>query len=175
MFEALDCLFTIAGFVGIVIAIVSSVKVVSEFQRLVVLRLGRKLDTVRGPGIVFLVPFLDRGIKVDLREQARESTNNMAATKDFKSLSFSFLWLYKVVDPIQSVIGLNTALSHFETAAIEIAITKIRQLILGVNSADLSSERKRIELEVVTGVNEISGRFGVKVTGLEITELTPSS
>jgi len=158
----------------VLLAVPASIHILPEFQRLVVLRLGRKLDTVRGPGIVFLVPFLDRGVKVDLREQARESMDNVAATKDSKSLSFSFRWFYKVVDPAQSVIGLNTALDHFEAASAEIAMTKFRQLILEVNSADLSSERKRIEQEVVTGMNEIAGRFGVQVTGLEI-ELTPIS
>jgi len=159
----------------VLFAVPASIHILSEFQRLVVLRLGRKLDTVRGPGIVFLIPLLDRGVKVDLREQARESRNNTATTKDSKSLSFSFLWLYKVIEPAQSVIGLGVALDHFEAAAAEIATKKFHQLFLEVNSADLSSERKRVEQEVVAGMNEIAGRFGVQVTGLEITELTTDS
>ena len=70
-------------------------KVVPEYQRLVVFRLGRPLDKAKGPGIVFLVPMIDRALKVDLREQKREISNQEATTKDLIPISCDLRWYYK--------------------------------------------------------------------------------
>ena len=76
----------------------SAIRVVPEYQRLVVFRLGRCVGT-KGPGIVLLIPVIDRAVKVDLREQVREIPHQTSITEDNAPISIDFLWYYKVLDP----------------------------------------------------------------------------
>jgi len=177
MFEALDCLFTIAGFVGIVIAIVSSVKVVSEYQSLVVFRLGRPLDKPKGPGLVFLFPFLDRSVKVDLRDQMHEVLHAEAVTKDDKAVSFAFQWYYKIVDPVKSVrVVLDPkkstyVMTNYEVPIADKALNLFQAAFHEVDSSDLMFERERTRNMVFSRLEEVIPNFGVKLVKLEITNL----
>src|SRR5690554_5262529 len=116
---------TVACFVGaIVIAallfILNAIRIVPEYQRLVVFRLGRSIGA-KGPGIVFLIPVIDRAVKVDLREQVREIPHQTAITKDNASISVDFIWYYKVLDPTESVLQVG----NFEVAAQGMATTTL--------------------------------------------------
>ena len=88
----------------------SAIRVVPEYRRLVVFRLGRCVGA-RGPGLVLLVPVLDRAVTVDLREQVREIPHQTSITKDNASISVDFLWYYKVLDPTESVLQVGNTLS----------------------------------------------------------------
>ncbi len=90
----------------ILIAIVflsSAIRIVPEYVRLVVFRLGRCVGA-KGPGIVLLIPVVDRAVKVDLREQVREIPHQTSITKDNAPISIDFLWYFKVLDPTESVL-----------------------------------------------------------------------
>src|SRR5262245_47351119 len=95
---------------GIIIA--TSVRVVPEYQRLVVLRLGR-VTGQKGPGLVLLLPIIDSARSVDLREQVREIPHQTSITKDNAPISIDFLWYYKVIDATLTVVGVG----NFELAA----------------------------------------------------------
>ena len=97
---------------GVLALIASAIRIVPEYQRLVVFRLGRCVGS-RGPGIVFLIPVVDRAVKVDLREQVREIPHQTSITKDNAPISIDFLWYYKVLDPTESVLQVG----NFEAAA----------------------------------------------------------
>src|ERR1051326_2327247 len=114
-------LFCVVAFllVAAVIFFFNAVRVIPEYQRLVVFRLGRVLPTPKGPGIVLLIPFFDRAVKVDLREQVREVPHQTCITKDNAPISIDFLWYYKVIDAAQSVLQVG----NFESAAAGIAAT----------------------------------------------------
>ena len=106
-----------ACFVGalLVIAFVflaNAIKIVPEYQRLVVFRLGRSIGP-KGPGITLLIPVIDRAVRVDLREQVREVPHQTSITKDNAPISIDFLWYYKVLDPAESVLQVG----NFESAA----------------------------------------------------------
>ena len=88
----------------------SAIRIVPEYKRLVVFRLGRCVGT-KGPGIVLLIPVIDRAVKVDLREQVREIPHQTSITKDNAPISIDFLWYYKVLDPAESVLQVG----NFET------------------------------------------------------------
>src|SRR5918994_6523911 len=93
----------IACVVGVIavlafIFLANAIRIVPEYQRLVVFRLGRSVGA-KGPGIVLLVPVIDRAVKVDLREQVREIPHQTAITKDNAGISVDFIWYYKVLDP----------------------------------------------------------------------------
>jgi len=153
----------------VVIVLVNAIRIVPEYQRLVVFRLGRVLSTPRGPGIVFLVPIVDRPVKVDLREQIREVPHQVSITKDNAPISIDFLWYFKVIEPTASVV----AVGNFELSAAGMATTTLRSVIGGIALDDVLSQRENINTTLRTKLDEVTERWGVKVTNVEIREIIP--
>jgi regulator of protease activity HflC (stomatin/prohibitin superfamily) len=159
--------------VGVIILLVAAIisaaiKIVPEFRRLVVFRLGRCIGT-RGPGIVFLIPVLDKSTSVDLREQVREVPHQTSITKDNAAISIDFLWYYKVINPAESVLQVG----NFEAAAAGMATTTLRAVIGGISLDQALSEREHINNQLRTRLDEVTERWGVKVTNVEIREIIP--
>jgi regulator of protease activity HflC (stomatin/prohibitin superfamily) len=152
----------------VVVFLVNAIKVVPEYQRLVVFRLGRCVGD-RGPGVVILIPIVDRAVRVDLREQVREIPQQTAITKDNAPISIDFIWYYKVLSPTDSVLQVG----NFELAAQGIATTTLRSVIGGIPLDDVLSERETINSILRTRLDEVTGRWGVKVTNVEIREIIP--
>ena len=153
---------------GVLALIASAIRVVTEYQRLVVFRLGRCVGS-RGPGIVFLIPIVDRAVKVDLREQVREVPHQTSITKDNAPISIDFLWYNKVLDPTESVLQVG----NFDAAAQGMATTTLRAVIGGMMLDDVLSEREHINNMLRTRLDEVTERWGVKVTNVEIREIIP--
>jgi regulator of protease activity HflC (stomatin/prohibitin superfamily) len=161
------CLVGAVILIGLVI-LAGAIKIVPEYQRLVVFRLGRCVGA-KGPGIVFLIPFVDRGVKVDLREQVREIPHQTAITSDNASISIDFIWYYKILDPTESVLQVG----NFEAAAQGMATTTLRAVIGGIPLDDVLVEREHINNMLRTRLDEVTERWGVKVTNVEIREIIP--
>ncbi len=160
-------------FVGAILVIgfvflANAIRIVPEYQRLVVFRLGRCVGP-KGPGIVLLIPVIDRAVKVDLREQVREIPHQTSITKDNAPISIDFLWYYKVLDPAESVLQVG----NFEVAAQGMATTTLRAVIGGIPLDDVLSEREHINTMLRTRLDEVTERWGVKVTNVEIREIIP--
>ena len=151
-----------------IIFLASAIKIVPEYQRVVVFRLGRCIGE-KGPGLVLLIPFVDRPVRVDLREQVREIPAQTSITKDNAPISIDFLWFYKVFDPKQSVLQVG----NFELAAQGIATTTLRSVIGGILLDGVLSEREVINSALRTRLDEVTERWGVKVTNVEIREIIP--
>src|SRR3990172_5943486 len=150
------------------IFLANAIRVVREYQRLVVFRLGRCIGA-KGPGIVLLIPVVDRAVRVDLREQVREIPHQTSITKDNAPISIDFLWYYKVLDPTESVLQVG----NFEQAAQGMATTTLRAVIGGIPLDDVLSEREHINTMLRTRLDEVTERWGVKVTNVEIREIIP--
>src|SRR5260370_5141694 len=118
--------------VGIVL-LINAIRSVPEYQRLVVFRLGRVLEKPAGPGIVFLIPILDRPVRVDLREQIREVPHQVSITKDNAPISIDFLWYFKVIEPTASIV----AVGNFELSAAGMATTTLRSVICGITRPEV--------------------------------------
>jgi regulator of protease activity HflC (stomatin/prohibitin superfamily) len=161
------CTVGVVGFI-VLIVLANAVRIVPEYQRLVVFRLGRCVGD-RGPGLVLLLPAIDRAVKVDLREQVREIPHQTSITKDNAPISIDFLWYYKVLDPTESVLQVG----NFETAAQGMATTTLRAVIGGIALDDVLSEREHINNMLRTRLDEVTERWGVKVTNVEIREIIP--
>jgi regulator of protease activity HflC (stomatin/prohibitin superfamily) len=161
------CLTAAVLLIGLLF-LASAIRVVPEYQRLVVFRLGRSIGA-RGPGVVLLIPVVDRAVKADLREQVREIPHQTAITKDNAPISIDFLWYYKVLDPTESVLQVG----NFEAAAQGMATTTLRSVIGGIMLDDVLSERERINNLLRTRLDEVTERWGVKVTNVEIREIIP--
>jgi regulator of protease activity HflC (stomatin/prohibitin superfamily) len=163
--------FCLVGMVALLLVatIAYAIRIVPEYQRLVVFRLGRCQSRPQGPGLVFLVPGIDRGITVDLREQVREIPHQTAITKDNAPIAIDFLWYFKIVDARESVLQVG----NFELAAQGIATTTLRAVIGGIPLDDVLSEREHINNMLRTRLDEVTERWGVKVTNVEIREIVP--
>jgi len=148
--------------------VANAIRIVPEYQRLVVFRLGRSVGA-KGPGIIFLIPIVDRAVKVDLREQVREVPHQTSITKDNAPISIDFLWYHKVLDPAESVLQVG----NFEVAAAGIAATTLRAVIGGIPLDDVLSEREHINNMLRARLDEVTERWGVKVTNVEIREIIP--
>ena len=157
------------GLVVVILAATNIIRIVPEYQRLVVFRLGRVNQKPKGPGIVILIPIIDKATKVDLREQIREVPHQTSITKDNAPISIDFLWYFKVLEPSQSVLQVG----NFEQAAAGIATTTLRAVIGGIPLDDVLSEREHINNMLRTRLDEVTERWGVKVTNVEIREIIP--
>jgi regulator of protease activity HflC (stomatin/prohibitin superfamily) len=153
-------------FVFIIFA--SAIRIVPEYQRLVVLRLGRALG-VRGPGLILLIPIVDRGIKVDLREIFFDVTPQAAITMDNAPIAVDFYIYMKVVDPLASVIQVQ----DFFGASQGIAITTLRAVVGEMLLDDCLAKREQINQVLRVKLDEVTNRWGIKVTAVEIREIIP--
>jgi regulator of protease activity HflC (stomatin/prohibitin superfamily) len=168
----MELTFALCG-IGIVVLfalvlLLGAIRIVQEYERLVVFRLGRCVGE-RGPGIVFLIPIMDRGVRVDLREQVREIPQQTSITKDNAPISIDFVWYYKVIDPAKTVLQVGS----FEAAAMYMATTTLRSVIGGIPLDDVLSQREQINQMLRTRLDEVTERWGVKVTNVEIREIIP--
>jgi regulator of protease activity HflC (stomatin/prohibitin superfamily) len=161
------CLIGVVVIVGFLF-LANAIKIVPEYQRLVVFRLGRSVGP-KGPGVTLLIPVIDKAVRVDLREQVREVPHQVSITKDNAPISIDFLWYYKVLDPAESVLQVG----NFESAAAGIAATTLRAVIGGIPLDDVLSEREHINNMLRTRLDEVTERWGVKVTNVEIREIVP--
>jgi len=156
-------------FVLFLIVILSlAIKIVREYQRLVVFRLGKCVGQ-RGPGLVLLIPFIENANWVDLREQFLEVPHQTTITKDNASISVDFLIYWKVVDPVASVIQVG----NFAAASQGIATTTLRAVIGDIMLDDVLAQREHINTVLRTKLDEVTERWGNKVTAVEIREILP--
>src|SRR2546426_12279872 len=147
----------------------AAVHIVPEFQRLVVFRLGN-FDRVAGPGLILLVPFVQQVQQmVDLREFVVEIPQQTCITKDNAPISIDFLIYEKVVEAKDSVLNIQ----NFRTAIQGIATTTLRAVVGNIPLDDVLAKREQINEELRVKLDDITHRWGVKVTNVEIKELTP--
>lgn len=168
----LDSIFMLVGlFVLLSLVLVffgTFIKITREYQRLVVFRLGRCIGA-KGPGLVFLIPFIDRPVWVDLREQYLEVPHQTCITKDNAPISVDFLIYWKVVGPVDSVIKVG----NFAGASQGISTTTLRAVIGDISLDDVLAKREHINQILRVKLDEITERWGVKVTAVEIREILP--
>jgi regulator of protease activity HflC (stomatin/prohibitin superfamily) len=174
MFLQLEWLAAVVVFLVVVIVVVavlaSSIRVVPEFMRLVVFRLGR-LVGIRGPGLVFLIPVIDQAFSVDLREQVIDVAKQTCITKDNAPVDIDLLIYLKVTDPEKVI----TQVQNFRQAAVGIATTTLRAVVGDIELDEVLAKREYINSVLRAKLNEVTARWGVKVTAVEIREITPPS
>ncbi len=148
--------------------IASTIKILREYERLVVFRLGR-LVGARGPGVVFVLPFINRTSRVDLRERFLEVPHQTCITKDNAPVDIDFLIYNKVTEATQSIVQVQ----NFEGASIGIATTTLRAVVGDIPLDELLAKREEINQILRTKLDEVTERWGIKVTNVEIREITP--
>jgi regulator of protease activity HflC (stomatin/prohibitin superfamily) len=146
----------------------AAIKIVREYQRLVVFRLGRSIG-IKGPGLVILIPIIDKATWVDLRELYLEIPHQTAITEDNASISIDFIIFYKVVNAVMSVIEVG----NFAGAAQNVAATTLRSVVGDMALDDVLAKREQMNEVLREKLDEVTERWGVKVTNVEIREIIP--
>lgn len=152
----------------LIIFIPQAIRIVKEYQRLVVFRLGRSIGE-RGPGFIVLIPLVDKVVWVDLREQFLEIPSQICITKDNASISIDFLIYWRIFKATDSVIQVN----DFNGALQGIATTTLRAVIGDFLLDDMLARREDINNILRGKLDDVTERWGGKVTGLEIREIEP--
>lgn len=145
-----------------------SFRIVPEFRRLVLFRLGRCIGE-RGPGFVFLIPFVDRGVSVDLREVFFDVPPQTCITSDNASVSIDFLVYDKVIDAVRSVLEVE----NFTGAARGLAITTLRAQVGAMVLDDVLSKRDEINKILHEKLDQVTDRWGIRIMAVEIREVVP--
>ncbi len=160
-------LFAIVFFF-VILLLLMMIKIPKEYERIVVFRLGRCIGA-KGPGITFLIPMVDVPVWVDLRENFLEIPRQTCITKDNAPISIDFLIYWKVTDPVRSVLQVK----NFAGATQGIATTTLRAVVGDIILDDVLAKREQINNLLRSKLDEVTERWGGKVTSVEIREIEP--
>ncbi|BAB67314.1 slipin family protein [Sulfurisphaera tokodaii] len=150
----------------ILIFLAMSFRIVTEWQRAVVLRLGRVLG-VKGPGIIFLIPFVDRPLLVDLRIVTVEVPPQTIVTKDNVTVTIDAVVYYKVVDPLKAVISV----SNYPAAVLNYAQTSLRDIVGQMELDEILTKREEINRRLQEILDTVTEGWGIKVTQVTVRDI----
>jgi regulator of protease activity HflC (stomatin/prohibitin superfamily) len=148
------------------IAVGASVRILREYERGVVFRLGR-LIAQKGPGLILLIPFIDRMVKVDLRTVTLNIPPQEVITRDNVPAGVNAVAYFRVIDPRKAI----TEVENFLLATSQISQTALRSVLGKAEFDQLLSERERLNEELQTIIDESTEPWGVKVTAVEIKDV----
>jgi len=169
-FDTVSISVIVAIVVFFLVALYLSVRIVQQYERMVIFRLGRTDPSlVRGPGLRFLIPIIDRPVKVDIREKFIEVPSQTTITKDNAPINIDFLIYWYIVDPLRSEVNVQ----NFAGALQGIATTTLRAVIGDILLDDVLSKRDQINEVLRAKLDEQTERWGGKVTTVEIREIIP--
>ena len=169
-FDTISLSVLIAVIVFVLIALYLSVRVVQQYERMVIFRLGRTgPNLVRDPGLRFLIPVVDRPFKVDIREKFIEVPSQTTITKDNAPINIDFLIYWYIVDPLRSLVNVQNVAGALQG----IATTTVRAVIGDIMLDDVLSKRDQINEVLRAKLDEQTERWGGKVTTVEIREIIP--
>jgi regulator of protease activity HflC (stomatin/prohibitin superfamily) len=161
-----------AAFLVVVLLVIVylSIRIVQQYEKMVVFRLGKTNELmVRDPGLRFLIPIIDRPVKVDVREQFIEVPSQTTITKDNAPINVDFLIYWRIADPLKSVVNV----ANFAGALQGVATTTLRAVIGDILLDEVLSKREQINEVLRVKLDEVTERWGGKVTTVEIREITP--
>ena len=150
------------------VALARSARIVSQFEKGLVLRLGRYRTTV-GSGLTFLVPVLENMIKVDMRERVINVEPQKVITKDNVSVIVDAVIYYRIIDPVKATFEVQ----NFAYAATTLAQTNLRNLIGDKSLDETLTARDTINANLRTVLDEATNTWGVKVTRVEVQKIDP--
>ncbi|MEZ0324192.1 MAG: slipin family protein [Hydrogenothermaceae bacterium] len=159
--------FLLVLLVLVIIFIASSVRIINEYERAVVFRLGRVLEKAKGPGIFILIPFIDKMVKVSLRVVTLDVPTQDVVTKDNISVQVDAVVYFKVVDPIKAVINVE----NYLYATSQISQTTLRSVCGQAELDELLSQRDKINVKIQEIIDQETESWGVKVVAVELRKI----
>ena len=157
---------TLAILILLVVILSAAIKVLREWERAVVLRLGR-LRPVKGPGLIFIIPIIDRLTRVDLRVVTLDVPAQKVITRDNVTVEVDAVVFYRVVDPAKSVV----AVEDFRRASFFITQTTLRNVIGQSELDEILAHRERVNEKLQLIVDEATEPWGIKVGAVEVRDV----
>jgi len=150
--------------VAIALYLVSSIKILNEYERAVVFRLGRLIHIPKGPGFVFVFAIVDRMVRVSLRTIVHDVPPQDVITRDNVSVKVNAVVYYRVIEPMKAVVEVE----QFHYATSQLAQTTLRSVLGQVELDDLLSRRERLNQELQTILDKHTDPWGIKVSMVEV-------
>ncbi len=150
----------------LIIFLAMSVKIVREYERAVIFRLGRLLGA-KGPGLFFVIPFVDNFVKIDLRITTVDVPQQQIITKDNVTVGVDAVVYYRVFDPILAV----TRVENYHYAVMMMAQTTLRDIVGQVELDDLLTKREELNKKLQQILDEITDPWGIKVTAVTLKQV----
>jgi regulator of protease activity HflC (stomatin/prohibitin superfamily) len=159
-------LFLLIALVMVIIILSQAIKIVREYERVVIFRLGR-LSGVKGPGIFFIIPIVDRVILMDLRVFTIDVKKQAIITRDNVSVEVDAVVYYRVVDPANAVIQVN----NYSLATSLLAQTTLRDVLGQIELDDLLSKREELNKRLQEILDRYTDPWGIKVTAVTLRDV----
>jgi regulator of protease activity HflC (stomatin/prohibitin superfamily) len=150
----------------VALALASGVRILREYERGVIFRLGR-LIAQKGPGLIFLIPIVDRMVRIDLRTVTLTVPPQEVITKDNVTVRVTAVAYFRVIDPNKAV----TEVENFLLATSQIGQTTLRSVLGKAELDSLLSERERLNVELQQIIDEQTEPWGVKVSTVEVKDV----
>ncbi|HKD13364.1 MAG TPA: slipin family protein [Candidatus Angelobacter sp.] len=160
-------IFMIVVFVIIVLYFISSIKILSEYERGVIFRLGRLLPKAKGPGLIFVFGPIDRMVRVDLRQLALEVPSQDIITRDNVTLKVNAVVYWRVVDATQAIVHVFNYYGQTQ----QFAQTTLRSVLGEVELDELLAHRDKLNTRIQTILDQHTSPYGVKVSNVEIKQV----
>lgn len=144
--------------------LINSVKILREYERGVIFRLGRLLDEPKGPGVIFVFPPLDRMERISLRVETMDVPPQDVVTRDNVTVKVSAVVFFRVVDPRKAVVEVE----HFVHATSQLAQTRLRAILGEAELDELLSEREKLNARLQETLDEQTEPWGIKVQAVEV-------
>ena len=151
---------------GLIVVLAASIKIVQEYERGVIFRLGRVMGA-KGPGLFFIIPIVDRMFKVDLRTVTLDVPAQEAITSDNVTVKVNAVVYFRVINPVDAVIQIE----DFRRATWQIAQTSLRNVIGQSHLDQLLQDREKINETLQHIIDESTEPWGVKVSIVEIKDV----
>jgi regulator of protease activity HflC (stomatin/prohibitin superfamily) len=151
----------------VVVYLLSSIKILAEYERGVIFRLGRVLPQPKGPGVILVFAPIDRIVRISLRIEAMEVPAQDVITRDNVTVKVNAVVYFRVLDPTKAVLEV----SNFLYATSQVSQTTLRSALGEVELDELLSQREKLNLRLQTVLDAHTGPWGVKVTVVEVKQV----
>lgn len=148
-----------------------SIKILAEYERAVIFRLGRMIPLAKGPGIIFVFGPIDRMVSVSLRQEALEVPSQETITRDNFLVKVNAVVFLRVIDPNKAVI----AVENYKYQTSQFAQTTIRSVLSEVDLQEVLAHREKINLQLQSIIDQRIDPWGVKITNVEIKQVDPAA
>jgi regulator of protease activity HflC (stomatin/prohibitin superfamily) len=148
----------------VVLYFISSIKIITEYERAVVFRLGKLLDRAKGPGLIFVFRPLDSMVRVSLRTTVHDVPPQDVITKDNVSVKVNAVIYFRVVDPRRAIVEVE----NYQYATSQLSQTTLRSVLGQVELDDLLSQRERLNQQLQHILDEATDTWGIKVSAVEV-------
>lgn len=151
----------------IVIYLLSSIKILAEYERGVIFRLGRLLAEPKGPGVIFVFRPIDRLVRLSLRVEAMEVPPQDVVTRDNVTVKVNAVIYFRIVDPRRAVLEV----ANYLYATSQLSQTTLRSVLGEVELDELLSQREKLNVKLQSALDEHTGPWGVKVALVEVKQV----